>query len=98
MLPHKVIDMLTLRYDGGESAPVQLIARVTPEIKLINPDGTQPPLVKLSRAGDSFFVEFSIYDSDPNDIDHAEVVFFDAAHRPVPERHPGSVRCSPARS
>ncbi|MFL6274538.1 MAG: vWA domain-containing protein [Blastocatellia bacterium] len=84
VLPRRVIDLLTFVYDGGES-PIPLTGRVKPEVRLINPDATQqPPLVKLTRAGDSFFVEFSVYDSNLNDIDRAEVVFFDAAHRPVP--------------
>src|SRR5207237_421018 len=86
VLPRKVIDQLTLKYDGGKSTiQIQLIARVKPELKLIHPtEPQQPALVILRRSGNSFLIEFSIYDSDLNDIDHAEVAFFDAAHKPVP--------------
>ena len=84
VLPQEVRDRLTLGYDSGGSA-VELIGHVEAEIRFIHPnDPEQPPLAKLTHIGDSFFVEFSVYDANLNDIDHAEVVFFDAANRPVP--------------
>jgi Protein of unknown function (DUF1194) len=83
LLPNEVNDQLTFQYDGGESR-IQLNGRVKSRIRLIDPDETQQPArVILRRSGDSFFVEFSIYDSNLDDVDHAVIEFFDAAQKSV---------------
>lgn len=88
VLPRDVRSMLTITHSGGTSV-VKLIAAVIPIVKLIHPtDTSQAPLLVLTRSGDSYFVEFSIYDSDLEDIDRGEIEFFDSRGRRVPVDNP----------
>jgi hypothetical protein len=85
LLPSSFGDTLTLNYDSGPASAVSLHADVDVIIRLIDPNNPQGnPLVRLTRSGDSFFVEFSIYDSDLDDIDHALIEFFGADGQQVP--------------
>ena len=78
VLPLELNSSLTISHSSGTTT-VNLKARVRSAIKLIDPgDTTRPPRLMLRREGDSFFAEFSLYDSDLQDIDHAFIEFFDA--------------------
>jgi hypothetical protein len=81
-------DLLTLQHNAGEST-IQLNAGIKSRIKLIDPgDPRSTPVVLLRREDDSFFVQFSLFDSEIADVDHAEFEFTDSGGRAVPVDNP----------
>jgi hypothetical protein len=69
VLPDSFTSVLTLNHNGGGSGQitVTLVASVNPDLRLINPaNPAGQPIVTLTRTGDEFTVEFSVYDPDLN--------------------------------
>jgi hypothetical protein len=64
-LPERVTSSLTFTQAGGQPVVINLIGRVSEEMRFINEqDPTRPPEVQFSRSGNEFILVYSIYDPD----------------------------------
>jgi hypothetical protein len=83
VLPDRLTSRLTFRQNGGSPIVINLIAFVEGQVKLINPDvPKKAALVTLSKSGDEFIAEYSIYDADLN-VNRAVYQFLDRGGNPV---------------
>lgn len=83
VLPDVVNSQLQIAQAGGNPLLVNLVGRVTTDVKLIN--GVNPtanPVVNFSKAGDIFSVEVSVFDSNLS-VSRATYQFFDDRGRAV---------------
>ncbi|MCI0490490.1 MAG: choice-of-anchor D domain-containing protein [Blastocatellia bacterium] len=81
VLPDVVTSQIIIDRVGIGPLPVRLTANVRGLLRLINPDDTsQAPVVRFTRSGDEFSVEFSAFDSNLN-VNRATYQFFDNAGR-----------------
>jgi hypothetical protein len=77
VLPDIVTSEITFGQNFGAPLVIELVGQVTSAVQLIDPDAPRnPPLITLTRSGDEFDVQYSVYDS-TMDIDHATYQFFD---------------------
>lgn len=78
-LPSTIMSSLTLNGNGCDAptSTINLIARVTTEVHLIDPEHPQnpTPVVTLTRSGDDLFVAFSVFDSNL-DVNKVNYEFF----------------------
>jgi hypothetical protein len=87
VLPNEITSQLTITHNGlgisGSLLQANVIGRITTALKLINPtDPKLDPLVTISRSGDEFTVECSVYDSNM-DVNKVVYQFLDRAGNPV---------------
>ena len=87
VLPDEIRSQLTITHNGlgisGSLLQADVIGRITTALKLINPDDPKlNPLVIISRSGDEFTVECSVYDSNM-DVNKVVYQFLDRAGNPV---------------
>lgn len=84
VLPDTVTSQLQIAQAGGSPLLVNLVGRVTTDVKLINPanPATGNPIVSFRKAGDEFTVEFSVFDSNLS-VNRASYQFFDNPGRAV---------------
>jgi uncharacterized repeat protein (TIGR01451 family) len=79
VLPRRFTSVLTILEETGSSIDIRLIGKITPRVILIDPSDTRkPPLISLERRGKNLVVDFTVYDSDPRDIQSARYEFLDA--------------------
>jgi len=83
VLPDTVTSEITFRANFGPPVVVNLEGEVSSAIQLINPDAPRnPPVVTLTRSGDEFEVQYSVFDASM-DVDHAVYQFFDSGGHQV---------------
>jgi hypothetical protein len=85
-LPSTIVSSLTLNHNGcgATTSTINLIARVTTEVHLIDAQNPQePPLVTLTRSGDELLASFAVFDSN-RDVQKAKYELLDGAGRAVP--------------
>ncbi|HXG92948.1 MAG TPA: vWA domain-containing protein [Blastocatellia bacterium] len=67
VLPDEFTSVLTLNTNTGSPITVNLVGRVKTGVRLIDPTNpANAPVVTLTRSGNDFTVQFSVYDSDLN--------------------------------
>jgi uncharacterized repeat protein (TIGR01451 family) len=83
VLPSKITSRVTFTQNGGAPIGIDLVGRLTTEVRLINPENPKKgPLIVFSRVNDEFIFEYSIYD--PNlDVRNASYQFFDSSGQPA---------------
>lgn len=83
VLPDTVTSQLVIAQAGGNPLTVNLIGRVTTNVRFVNPvSPTGTPIVNFTRSGDEFTVEFSLFDSNLN-VTKASYEFIDRSGRTV---------------
>jgi uncharacterized repeat protein (TIGR01451 family) len=85
VLPARITSKITFKQSNGATVTVDLVARVTAEIRLVDPEQPRRPArVVFSKLDDEFTVTFAIFD--PNlDAKQARYEFFDGQGRQIGE-------------
>jgi hypothetical protein len=85
VLPARLTSKITFKQSNGATVAVNLVARVTTEIRLVDPEQPrQPARVVFSKLDDQFIVTFAVYD--PNlDAKQTRYEFFDGQGRQIGE-------------
>ncbi|MGA9770544.1 MAG: HYR domain-containing protein [Blastocatellia bacterium] len=77
VLPDVISSKITFRQNGIEPVVVNLVGRVSADVKLINPDDArQPKRALFTKSGDEFTVILGIFDADL-DVNRARFEFLD---------------------
>jgi uncharacterized repeat protein (TIGR01451 family) len=85
VLPAKITSKIIFKQSSGATVEVALVARVTTEIRLVDPEQPRRPArVVLSRLDDQFTVTYAIFDADL-DAKRARYEFFDEQGRQIGE-------------
>jgi hypothetical protein len=83
VLADTITSQLVIAQAGGNPLTVNLIGRVTTNVRFINPASPAgTPIVNFTRSGDEFTVEFSLFDSNLN-VSKASYEFVDRNGRTV---------------
>jgi hypothetical protein len=83
VLSDTITSQLVIAQAGGNPLTVNLIGRVTTNVRFINPASpAATPIVNFTRSGDEFTVEFSLFDSNLN-VNKASYEFIDRNGRTV---------------
>lgn len=92
VLPETTRSTATLNHNGCSVSDrtISLTGRVNSQVKLIDPKNPQnaDAVVTLERLGDVFRVTFSLYDSNPQNIDSVTYQFLDRNGNTVPLEQP----------
>jgi hypothetical protein len=85
VLPDEVMSRLTINQNAGAPLAVNLVGRVSTNVRMIDPcSPSEPPLVTLVRSGSEFIVQFSVFDSNL-DANRATFQFLNSVGQAVGE-------------
>jgi hypothetical protein len=85
VLPARITSKIVFKQSNGATLTVDLIARVTTEIRLVDPEQPRRPArIVFSKLDDQFIITYAIFDPDL-DVKRARYEFFDGQGRQIGE-------------